>query len=77
MKKKSEFGKISGTDLLNALYYFVGVLLLNGSTLLSIGVVPTLEQILQTIGAALSAALLSVFKNFVRNSNGKYFKKEN
>ena len=77
MKKKSEFGKISGTDLLNALYYFLGVLLLNGSALISIGVLPTLEQLLQLIGAAFSAGLLSVFKNLVKNSDGKYFKKEN
>lgn len=77
MKKKSEFGKINGIDLLNALYYFLGVFFLNGAALLSIGVLPTFEQYLQLFGSALSAGFLSIFKNIVKNSDGKYFKKEN
>lgn len=76
-KKKSEFGKIGGVDLLNALYYFIGVLLLNGTTLLSIGFMPTSKEIMPLVGSALSAGFLSIFKNIVRNSDGEYFKKEN
>lgn len=77
MKKKSEFGKISGTDLLNALYYLIGVFSLNVSALFATGITPSRQQYIQIIGAAASAGLLSVFKNIVRNSDGKYFKKEN
>lgn len=77
MKKKSEFGKISSTDLLNALYYLIGVFSLNVSALFATGITPSQQQYIQIIGAAASAGLLSVFKNIVRNSDGKYFKKEN
>jgi len=74
--KQSEFGKINGTDLLNALYYFLGVLLLNGTALLSVGIVPTLPQIMALLGASLSAGLLNIFKNFYKGENGQYAKKE-
>lgn len=77
MKKKSEFGKINGIDLLNALYYFAGSFLLSASALFGAGVIPTKQQLFTLLGASFSAGLLNIFKNFVKNENGTFGKKEN
>ena len=77
MKKKSEFGKINGTDLLNALYYFAGSFLLSASALFGAGVIPTQQQIFTLLGASFSAGLLNIFKNFIKDENGNFGKKEN
>jgi len=75
-KKKSEFGKINSVDLLNALYYFLGVIFLNGATLLSVGILPTKIQLLTIFGSALSAGFLNIFKSLAKDENGKYFPKQ-
>ena len=76
MKKRSEFGKLNSIDLLNALYYFLGTMLLSASGLIAAGILPTKSQVIALAGAALSAGLTNIFKNFVTNKEGKVFKKE-
>ena len=75
MKKKSEFGKINGTDLLNALYYFAGSFLLSASALFGAGVLPTQQQLFTLLGASFSAGLWHIFKNFIKDENGNFVKK--
>ena len=77
MKKKSEFGKINGTDLLNALYYFAGSFLLSASALFGAGVLPTQQQLFTLLGASFSAGLLNIFKNFIKDENGNFGIKNN
>ncbi len=73
--KKSEFGKINASDLLNALYYFAGSFLLSASALFGAGVIPTKEQLFTLLGASFSAGLLNIFKNIVKNEDGSFGKK--
>jgi len=63
---KSEFGKITGVQLLNALYYFLGTLLISVVGLLNIGDIPTIKELLPLIGTALTPALLSIFKSYAK-----------
>jgi len=63
---KSEFGKITGVQLLNALYYFVGTLTISVVGYFNIAKIPTLEEFLPLLGTALTPALLSIFKSYTK-----------
>lgn len=76
-KNNSEFGKIKFVDFLNAIYYFLGTFLFGVSGFLTIGKVPTMQELLPICGTALTPALLSIFKSLAKNSDGQVFKKEN
>jgi uncharacterized BrkB/YihY/UPF0761 family membrane protein len=77
MKKKSEFGKISGVDLLNALYHAIIAALFPFLAYLNKGVLPeTRQEWIVMIGVFLTAFFGSLFKQGVTNSNGQLFKKE-
>jgi hypothetical protein len=74
--KKSEFGKINVSDLLNALYYFAGSFLLSLLALTQVGVLPTKAQLITIVSTSLSAGLLNIFKNMAKNEDGSFGKKE-
>lgn len=77
MKKKSEFGKISGVDLLNALYHAIIAALFPFLAYLNKGMLPeTRQEWIVMIGVFLTAFFGSLFKQGVTNSNGQLFKKE-
>jgi uncharacterized BrkB/YihY/UPF0761 family membrane protein len=77
MKKKSEFGKISGVDLLNALYHAVVAVIFPFLAYLNKGTLPeTRQEWIVMIGVFLTAFFGSLFKQGVTNSNGVLFKKE-
>jgi len=73
MKKHSEFGKISSTDVINALYIACAASSYSIGACISI---PTKANLLNLIGTFVSAFLGSLFKSNVTNSNGQVFKKE-
>ena len=73
--KKSEFGKINVSDLLNALYYFAGSFLLGLLALTQAGILPTKTQLITIVSTSLSAGLLNIFKNMAKNEDGTYGKK--
>ena len=75
-RKKSEFGKINVSDLLNALYYFEGSFLLSLLALTQVGVMPTKAQLITIVSTSLSAGLLNIFKNLSKNEDGSFGKKE-
>ena len=77
MKKKSEFGKISGVDLLNALYHALVAVIFPFLAYLNKGVLPeTRQEWIIMIGVFLSAFFGSLFKRGVTNSDGELFTKE-
>ena len=77
MKKKSEFGKISGVDLLNALYHAIAASLFPFLAYLNRGALPeTREQYIILIGVFLTAFFGDIFKSGVTNSYGFLFKRE-
>jgi len=77
MKKKSEFGKISGVDLLNALYHATVAVVFPFLAYLNKGELPeTRQEWIIMIGVFLSAFFGSLFKRGLSNSNGELFKKE-
>ena len=77
MKKKSEFGKISGIDLLNALYHAFVAGVFPFLAYLNKGVLPeSRQEWIVMIGVFLSAFFGSLFKRGVTNSDGVLFKKE-
>lgn len=72
-KKKSEFGKISSTDVLNALYHACGA-----STLI-VGIyigTPTKGNLLNLVAGFVGGFLTSLFKAGATNSNGKVLNRE-
>jgi len=77
MRKKSEFGKISGIDLLNALYHAFVASLFPFLANLNKGLLPEtrLEWII-IIGVFLTAFFGDLFKSGITNSNGTIFKQE-
>lgn len=76
-KQKSEFGKINGTDLLNALYHALIAAIIPFMAYLNKGSLPeTREQWLVMIGVFFSAFFGDVFKRTFTNSNGDVLKKE-
>lgn len=78
IKKKSEFGKISGVDLLNALYHAIIAALFPFLAYLNKGMLPeTRQEWIVMIGVFLTAFFGSLFKQGVTNSAGQLFKKEN
>lgn len=76
MKKQSEFGKIKGVELLNALYYFIGGVITATLTYLQLGRIPTTEELIMITGFSLVAPVQSIFKKMLRNSEGELLKKE-
>ena len=76
MKKKSEFGKLSGTDFLNALYHAVAASVVPGTLIISSGVIPTTPQIFSVVGTFIGAFFGSIFKSNYTNSDGQSFTKE-
>ena len=75
--KKSEFGKISGVDLLNALYHALVASVFPFLAYLNKGVLPETSQewIIMT-GVFLTAFFGDLFKRGVTNSSGVLFKQE-
>lgn len=77
MKKKSEFGKISSIDLLNAFYHALVASVFPFLAFLNKGVVPqTRQEWIIMIGVFLTAFFGDLFKQGVTNSDGAIFKKE-
>lgn len=77
MKKKSEFGKISGVDVLNALYHALVAVIFPFLAYLNKGILPeTRQEWIIMIGVFLSAFFGSLFKRGMTNSSGELFKKE-
>jgi len=77
-KQKSEFGKISITDLLNALYHGLIAAIFPFLAYLNKGCLPeTREQWTMLVGVFLSAFFGDAFKRTVTNSSGNVLKKEN
>ena len=77
MKKKSEFGKISGVDVLNALYHALVAVIFPFMAYLNKGILPeTRQEWIIMIGVFLSAFFGSLFKRGATNSKGELFKGE-
>ena len=76
-EKKSEFGKIKPTDLLNALYHAIGAVAIPFFGYLSTGRMPTESELYILLSVFGSALFADIFKRSVTNSEGKVFKKEN
>ena len=77
MKKKSEFGKISGVDLLNALYHALVTAIFPFLAYLNKGELPkTNQEWIMLGGVFLTAFFGSLFKQGVTNSDGVLFKRE-
>lgn len=75
--KKSEFGKITSVDLLNALYHGIAASLIPLLALMNKGKLPqTREEWIILIGVFLTAFFGDLFKSGVTNSNGQLFRKE-
>ena len=74
---KSEFGKISGTDLLNALYHAIVAVIFPFLAYLNKGELPTTRQEwIIMAGVFFTAFFGSLFKCGVTNSKGQLFRKE-
>jgi len=77
MKKKSEFGKISKVDLLNALYHAFIAGVFPFLAYLNKGVLPeSRQEWIVMIGVFLSAFFGDLFKSGITNSKGIIFKQE-
>lgn len=77
MKKRSEFGKISGVDLLNALYHALIASLVPFLAYLNKGELPeTRQEWIVMIGVFLTAFFGDVFKRTFTNSSGEVLKRE-
>ena len=75
-KKRSEFGKISVVDLLNALYHGVGAVLVPFAGFLGAGRLPEKSELFILLSVFISAITADIFKRGVSNSNGEFMKKE-
>lgn len=75
MKKRSEFGKINGTDLLNALYHGVGASIIPIIATLNSGKAITETDYRIALGAFLGAIVFDIFKRSLTNSDGELTKK--
>jgi len=73
--KKSEFGKIGKTDLLNALYHAIGAFIFPAIAYLSGGRLPTVSEWYILLSVLLSAFCADIFKRSLTNSDGEAFKK--
>jgi 4-hydroxybenzoate polyprenyltransferase len=76
MKKRSEFGKIKGVDLLNALYHGLAAVSIPFVGYLSQGKMPDLKDGYLLLSVFLGAVFADIFKRTATNSNGEAFKKE-
>ena len=77
MKKKSEFGKINGVDLLNALYHALVASLFPFLSNLNKGILPENQhEWTIMIGVFLTAFFGDLFKSGLTNSDGTIFKQE-
>jgi len=77
MKKKSEFGKISLVDLLNALYHALVASVFPFLAYLNNGQLPeTRQEWIIMIGVFFTAFFGDLFKSGITNSNGTIFKQE-
>lgn len=75
-KKRSEFGKLSGVDLLNALYHGIGAVLVPFAGFLGTGRLPEESELFILLSVFVSAISADIFKRGVSNSNGEFMKKE-
>jgi len=77
MNKKSEFGKISSIDLLNALYHAFVAGVFPFLAYLNKGVLPeSRQEWIVMVGVFLTAFCGDLFKSEITNSNGIIFKQE-
>lgn len=76
IKKRSEFGKISGVDLLNALYHGIGAITVPLAGFLGAGRLPEKSELFILLSVFISAISADIFKRGVSNSNGEFMKKE-
>lgn len=77
MKKKSEFGKIKGIDLLNSCYHGIVATVFIATNVFFGEATPTTQDYKMLAGTFLTAFFMSLFKTTATNSNGEVFKKEN
>ena len=75
-KQTSEFGKITGTDLLNAVYYGCAGAAATVLTVIAKGTIVWHSDGLLVAGAFLGPFFGCIFKHGATNSDGKLFKKE-
>jgi hypothetical protein len=76
-KKTSEFGKITGVDLLNALYHGLAAVSVPFVGFLGMGKMPTHSELFILLSVFCGAVFADVFKRGATNSAGEVFKKEN
>ncbi len=77
MKKKSEFGKIKGVDLANALYHGLAAVSVPFVGFLGMGRIPTKSECFILLSVFAGAIFADIFKRGATNSNGELLKGEN
>lgn len=75
-KKRSEFGKISGVDLLNALYHGIGAVIVPLVGFLGMGRLPETSELYILLSVFIGAISADIFKRGASNSNGEFMKKD-
>ena len=76
MKKKSEFSKINGVDLLNALYHALAAVTFPLVGYLALGRLPNESECFILASVFVGAIAADIFKRSVTNSDGNAYKKE-
>lgn len=76
MKKRSEFGKIKGVDLLNAMYHGLAAVSVPFVGYLAQGKAPDSEALYLLLSVFLGAFFADIFKRTATNSAGAVLKKE-
>jgi len=76
MKKKADYLKVSGVDVVNALYHAIIACTIPFAGFLSAGRMPTKSEAYVIAGATLSAFIGAMFKRGFTNSQGDLFTKE-
>ena len=74
--KRSKFGKISGVDLLNALYHGVAAVSVPLVGIIGAGHFPTQSEWMFLLSVALGAIFGDIFKRTATNSDGQPLRKE-
>ena len=74
--KRSKFGKISGIDLLNALYHGLAAISVPLVGIIGAGHFPTNSEWMLLLSVALGAIFGDIFKRTATNSSGDVLKKE-
>ena len=75
-KKKSEFGKITFVEFLDAIYYFIGAVITAVLGYWQLGRMPTDTEFIILAATAAFPPVRSIFKKLIINSDGEKFKKE-